>query len=97
MAIIFHKKERTEQWVGEEAIREKEKKKQRSRREEKKKERKRTKKRKKKRSFSKKKEKKRKRVKVIRRPFGFAVSITHNFVSISHNSKMMGPMAEKSV
>ena len=29
--------------------------------------------------------------------FGFAVSITHNFVSITHNSKIVGPNDEKSV
>ena len=29
--------------------------------------------------------------------FGFAVSITHNFVSITHNSKMVGPITEKFV
>ena len=27
--------------------------------------------------------------------FGFAVSITHNFVFITHNSKMVGPITEK--
>ena len=29
--------------------------------------------------------------------FGFAVSITHNFVFITHNSKMVGPITEKFV
>ena len=29
--------------------------------------------------------------------FGFHVSITHNSISITHNSKMVGPIAEKSV
>ena len=29
--------------------------------------------------------------------FEFAVFITHNSVSITHNSKMVGPMAEKSI
>ena len=28
--------------------------------------------------------------------FGFVVSITYNSVSITHNSKMVGPMVEKS-
>jgi len=27
--------------------------------------------------------------------FGFLVSITHNYVSITHNSKMMGLMIQK--
>ena len=29
--------------------------------------------------------------------FGFSVFISHNSVSITHNSKMVGPMAEKSI
>ena len=32
-----------------------------------------------------------------KRLFGFCVSIAHNSVSITHNSKYVGPTAEKSV
>ena len=33
----------------------------------------------------------------VRGLFGFCVSITHNFVSITHNSKMVGYIVEKCV
>jgi len=34
---------------------------------------------------------------MIKGMFGFAVFMTHNSISITHNSKMVGPMAEKSI